>query len=149
MQFLSAWSHLWLIFCIIWHSSTTWVKHISFSPLDLFGTLLGNVATHRRHRVLVDAVLHIPVSYPFIIIFTSAERRRLFSKGKGYVFIHICWFVCLLAISQENKWTDFMKVAGYVRLGARNNLELFGDVRLNPLHTWFLFLFFFWGIHVC
>ena len=76
------------------------------------GTLLGNAATHRRHRVLVHNILHTPVRHQFTITLTSAERRRCCPKGKGYIIIPICWFVCLLAILRENAWTDFIKVAG-------------------------------------
>ena len=76
------------------------------------------------------------------IIFTSAERRKLCSKGNVYVFIPICWLVCLLAILRENAWTDFNESCRIDPTWYKeNNLETFGDVRFNPLHTWFLFLF--------
>ena len=87
------------------------MKHISFTPLGWFRNTLWQ-RSNPGHRVMAHSVLHIPVRYPFTITFTSAEKLRLCSKGKGYVFIPICWFVCLLAILRESAWTDFMKVAG-------------------------------------
>ena len=41
-------------------------------PLNCVGILLGNEEINRRYRVLADRVFHVPLRYPFIVIFVAS-----------------------------------------------------------------------------
>ena len=116
------------------------------------GTLLGNAATHIRHRVLVHSVLHIPVRYPFTNISTSVERRGLCSIGKGYVLIIICWFVCLVRLPYiiGKRVNGFHKSCKIGRTWYKEQSgKLWGCSAQYHAYMIFFLLFFIRGIRVC